>query len=142
MNADPPTLRDQAIDAVGQALNDARYWLPVEGRPVAVDAVLALVGARALPDVQGRCPACRGQSLFLGDGGYVTCSRIDCPDPEAATRVLERRPDSCGSCGASPVTYYAPDGLPACAECAPCDCGTEPCSKPDSAALLKEASDA
>lgn len=46
--------------------------------------------------------------------------------------ALASRPaDSCGSCGASPVTYYAPDGLPACADCAPCDCGTEPCSKPD-----------
>ncbi|MCY0928343.1 DUF6085 family protein [Streptomyces sp. H27-H1] len=47
----------------------------------------------AYPEVQGRCPACGGASLFLGDGGYVTCSRIDCPDPEAATRILERRID-------------------------------------------------
>ncbi|MFZ3473129.1 hypothetical protein ACODT3_10655 [Streptomyces sp. 4.24] len=39
----PPSLRDRAIDAVGLALNAARYWLPVEGRPIAVDAVLALV---------------------------------------------------------------------------------------------------
>ncbi|MFE2326102.1 DUF6085 family protein [Streptomyces sp. NPDC059385] len=47
----------------------------------------------ANPSVQGRCPACHGQSLFLGEGGYVTCSRIDCPDPEAATRILEQRID-------------------------------------------------
>ncbi|MEU8839971.1 hypothetical protein AB0D97_12690 [Streptomyces roseus] len=39
---DPPTLRDRAIDAVAQALNAGRYWLPTEGRPVAADAVLAL----------------------------------------------------------------------------------------------------
>lgn len=44
----------------------------------------------AFPEVQGRCPACRGQSLFLGDGGYVTCARIECPEPDAATRVLEQ----------------------------------------------------
>lgn len=42
---DQPNLRDRAIDAVGQALNDAHYWLPVEGRPIAVDAVLGLVAA-------------------------------------------------------------------------------------------------
>jgi hypothetical protein len=46
--------------------------------------------ASGLPLVQGNCPACRGASLFLGDGGYVTCSRIDCPEPDAATTVLER----------------------------------------------------
>lgn len=30
-----------------------------------------------------------GQSLFLGDGGYVTCSYVECPDPAAATRLLK-----------------------------------------------------
>lgn len=40
------------------------------------------------PEVQGRCPACHGESLFLGEGGYVTCSRIDCPDPDAPSRAL------------------------------------------------------
>jgi hypothetical protein len=45
------------------------------------------------PVVRGYCPACRGESLFLGNGGYVTCSRLDCPDPDAATRILERRID-------------------------------------------------
>ncbi|WP_327307962.1 hypothetical protein OG730_34820 [Streptomyces sp. NBC_01298] len=49
MNADELTLRDRAIDAVGQALNDANYWLPVEGRPIAVDAVLALVSPSTHP---------------------------------------------------------------------------------------------
>lgn len=38
--------------------------------------------------VQGRCPACRGASLFLGAGGHVTCSRIDCPGPTAADELL------------------------------------------------------
>jgi hypothetical protein len=39
-------------------------------------------------DVQGRCPACRGTSLFLGDGGHVTCRRLDCPGPCAADELL------------------------------------------------------
>jgi hypothetical protein len=44
--------------------------------------------AAAHPIVQGRCPACRGASLFLGSGGYVTCSRLDCPNPSAADELL------------------------------------------------------
>lgn len=44
----------------------------------------------AFADVKGRCPACGWTSLFLGDGGYVTCSRIDCPEPDAASTLLER----------------------------------------------------
>lgn len=41
-----------------------------------------------MPDVQGRCPACGAASLFLGEGGHVTCSRIDCPEPSAADIML------------------------------------------------------
>jgi hypothetical protein len=38
--------------------------------------------------VQGRCPACRGASLFLGSGGYLTCARLDCPNPSAADDLM------------------------------------------------------
>ena len=44
--------------------------------------------------VQGHCPACRGASRFLGDGGHVTCSRIDCPDPSAADDLLHGNPSA------------------------------------------------
>src|SRR5690625_2459388 len=37
------------------------------------------------PDVQGRCPACGRESLFLGAGGYVTCREDNCPRPDAAS---------------------------------------------------------
>jgi hypothetical protein len=47
--------------------------------------------ADGFPQVSGYCPACNGASLFLGAGGYVTCSRLDCPRPEAAADVLTRR---------------------------------------------------
>jgi hypothetical protein len=48
----------------------------------------------AFPDVQGRCPACRGESLFVGSGGYITCARRECPEPDAASTLLERVPDN------------------------------------------------
>ncbi|TXS35744.1 hypothetical protein [Streptomyces sp. OR43] len=40
------------------------------------------------PDVRGRCPACGNTRLFLGSGGYVTCPRIGCPEPDAASTLL------------------------------------------------------
>lgn len=50
--------------------------------------------AAAHPLVQGRCPACNGSSLFLGAGGYVTCSRLDCPNPTLADDMLHQgRPE-------------------------------------------------
>lgn len=44
------------------------------------------------PDVQGQCPACGATSLFLGDGGYPTCRRAECPDPTAAADLLLHGP--------------------------------------------------
>lgn len=39
--------------------------------------------------VMGKCPmGCLGESLFLAEGGHVTCSWIECPDPSAADRLL------------------------------------------------------
>jgi hypothetical protein len=45
------------------------------------------VGA-GFPHVAGRCPACRGSSLFLAEAGHVTCSRLECPAPWAADNLL------------------------------------------------------
>jgi hypothetical protein len=40
--------------------------------------------------ITARCPACGGgSSLFVAEGGFVTCARLDCPDPEAAHKALE-----------------------------------------------------
>ncbi|MCI3277596.1 hypothetical protein [Streptomyces cylindrosporus] len=49
---------------------------------------LAPDGPQHVADVQGRCPACRWRSLFVGDGGHITCSRLECPTPEAADQLL------------------------------------------------------
>jgi hypothetical protein len=40
--------------------------------------------------VQGRCPACRRAALILSTGGYIICGHLECPDPEAAAKLLER----------------------------------------------------
>ncbi|MEC3995047.1 hypothetical protein VSR01_16500 [Actinacidiphila sp. DG2A-62] len=51
---------------------------PTTGRPPA-----------PYPDVKGRCPACGGNSLFVAEGGYLTCRRVDCAEPDAAASLLE-----------------------------------------------------
>lgn len=38
--------------------------------------------------VHGVCPSCGTALLFLGDGGHITCSLHNCPDPTAADRLL------------------------------------------------------
>lgn len=38
--------------------------------------------------VAGHCPMGCGQTLFLGSGGYVTCSLDVCPNPTAAADIL------------------------------------------------------
>lgn len=48
--------------------------------------------AERFPKVQGRCPACHGDSLFLAEGGHVTCASLDCPIPDAASLLLEGDP--------------------------------------------------
>lgn len=42
----------------------------------------------AYPRIRGRCPRCHSESLFLGSGGYVTCSVIGCKDPGAVHDML------------------------------------------------------
>ncbi|WP_327335831.1 hypothetical protein OG384_04155 [Streptomyces sp. NBC_01324] len=41
-----------------------------------------------MTDVQGHCPACGSASLFLGEGGHVTCWRTACVAPGAADQLL------------------------------------------------------
>jgi hypothetical protein len=60
----------------------------------------------AFPAVQGHCPACGDPSLFLGEGGYVTCSRAECPEPDAASTLLERDPRT-----AAPLSGLVSPGL-------------------------------
>ena len=43
------------------------------------------------PKVDGYCPMGCGPTLFLGEGGYVTCSWHACPNPSAVADLLEDR---------------------------------------------------
>lgn len=38
--------------------------------------------------VEGYCPMGCGQTLFLGEGGRITCSWIECPRPAAVDELL------------------------------------------------------
>lgn len=42
-------------------------------------------------EVKGYCPMGCGDTLFLADGGYITCSWHQCPNPTAACDILEDR---------------------------------------------------
>ena len=44
-----------------------------------------------MTDVRGYCPMGCGETLFLGSGGYVTCSLIGCPRPDAVSTLLGDR---------------------------------------------------
>lgn len=41
--------------------------------------------------VQGYCPMGCGQTLFLGSGGFVTCSLDVCPNPTALSDIIRER---------------------------------------------------
>lgn len=41
-----------------------------------------------MTEVKGRCPACGWETLFVGEGGYITCSRLECPRPDTVTELL------------------------------------------------------
>ena len=41
--------------------------------------------------VDGFCPMGCGKTLFLGDGGYVTCSYLHCPNRAAVADILADR---------------------------------------------------
>lgn len=41
--------------------------------------------------LKGYCPMGCGETLFVGSGGYVTCSWHECPAPDAVATILESR---------------------------------------------------
>ena len=38
-------------------------------------------------EIQTRCPSCGSRSLFIGAGGHLTCSWLECPEPGVATAI-------------------------------------------------------
>jgi hypothetical protein len=45
----------------------------------------------SLEQIVTRCPSCGSQSLFIGKGGHLTCSRIDCKAPSVDQAVEDLR---------------------------------------------------
>lgn len=69
------------------------------------------------PKVQGHCPACGRESLFLGNEGHVTCAILACPNPCAADGLLTTDPDGpITPADIQQMTRYATESRPA-AEC-------------------------
>jgi len=58
---------------------------------VTPDAPATVEGTSDSPShawVAGRCPACGRRGLFVGSGGYLSCSQSGCPDPGAPHDAL------------------------------------------------------
>lgn len=63
--------------------------------------------------VKGICPRGCGPTLFLGDGGYVTCGWHACPEPDAAsTRLSSLGSDETGAKPAAPAAVPSDSSLP------------------------------
>ena len=62
--------------------------LPIAPNVVGLEPYPSRVAA-FMPIVRGTCPACGIKSLFLASGGYVTCANLGCPNPGAASDLLE-----------------------------------------------------
>lgn len=45
-------------------------------------------------NVRGYCPMGCGETLFLGEGGCVTCAEIECPMPDAVHNLLSELPET------------------------------------------------
>lgn len=43
------------------------------------------------PWIRGYCPMGCGETLFIGAGGYITCSWLTCPNPTAVCDLLDNR---------------------------------------------------
>ncbi|MFB7707941.1 hypothetical protein [Streptomyces sp. NPDC056105] len=80
------------LEQPGPVVGHATISIDVQASPQATDRRNVILSsaplAAGLPHVAGRCPACQRGGLFLGDGGHVTCSQADCPDPCAADKLL------------------------------------------------------
>jgi hypothetical protein len=94
-DADMTEAEFDAAHAAGEPVTVAGIrppWWRVTTDPTPQPVTHASGPGQGMPLVAGRCPACRGSSLFLGVGGHATCARLDCPDPSAADDLLHGGP--------------------------------------------------
>lgn len=43
------------------------------------------------PKINDRCPSCGARSLFIGGGGWLTCSVIGCKEPGVSKAIIDSR---------------------------------------------------
>lgn len=125
-------LRDALWDAI--ATPGPRTATFMEQHERVCRVVVEALRDRPHVDVQGRCPACGKTSLFLGDGGYVTCSRLECPEPDAASTLLGQTPAR----DARPPLPRRPTG----AHCVHCGDRYHPARACDPERLIEDLADA
>lgn len=39
--------------------------------------------------LQNKCPSCGWKTLFIGNGGWITCSNLDCKHPDLDSAVQD-----------------------------------------------------
>lgn len=79
-------LRKEMLDWAGDALRAVRAAAP---EPLDFDEELRrLKAGKPVKPVAGYCPMGCGETLFLGSGGAITCSYMECPAPDAVHRIL------------------------------------------------------
>lgn len=63
--------------------------------------------------IAGHCPSCGRETLTRANGGHVTCTRLECPEPTAADDLLHDLPTD----GMATQLYKAQDALEFAREC-------------------------
>jgi hypothetical protein len=103
------TLTAMLQEAETSAVNWRRHvhetsW--AEGRAIECDsraaALRAALSRPAEPRINTPCPACGSRTLFIGEGGHLTCSLIGCKQPGVERAIAELRPSQARD--SSPVT--------------------------------------
>jgi hypothetical protein len=84
----PPRSIIQAQPSDSQRLLDDARAIVDDDAPLDQTLFLAPVAR-----IEGICPACTSKSLFVGEGGHVTCARFACPDPAAVDDLLHTEPE-------------------------------------------------
>lgn len=75
-------LRERASDNAG---------LPLGAKLDEQAAALQSLLMRGTEPIVDRCPSCGAASLFIGKGGYLTCSVIRCREPGVGRAIEELR---------------------------------------------------
>lgn len=65
--------------------------IAVAGTTQKVQAAEARVKELEHPRINTRCPSCGSTTLFIANGGYLTCSLLGCKDPCAINNVTAER---------------------------------------------------